>query len=100
MSICLRRRDFMAGLGGAAVWPVAARTQQGERMRRIGVLIGGPHENDPLAKSELSAFTQALAGLGWTEAATCGWTFVGPALTSIGYERARSSPSGCGGSAC
>jgi putative ABC transport system substrate-binding protein len=66
MSICLRRRDFIAGLGGAAAWPLAARAQQRERVRRVGVLIGGD-ENDPLFKARLSAFTQALAGLGWTD---------------------------------
>jgi hypothetical protein len=66
MSICLRRRDFIAGLGGAAAWPLAARAQQGDRVRRIGVLMG-PDENEPVAKPQLSAFTQALAGLGWTD---------------------------------
>ena len=62
----IRRREFIAGLGGAAAWPIAARAQQSNRMRRIGVLMPGD-ENDPLAKSEVSAFTQALAGLGWTD---------------------------------
>jgi putative ABC transport system substrate-binding protein len=66
MSIRLRRRDFIAGLGGAAAWPLAARAQQGGRMRRIGVLIAAD-ENDPLVKTSLSAFTQALAGFGWTD---------------------------------
>ena len=66
MSNCLRRRDFMAGLGGAAVWPVAARTQQGERMRRIGVLMA-LDQTDPEGKLRYSALTQALADLGWTD---------------------------------
>jgi putative ABC transport system substrate-binding protein len=67
MRLCLRRRDFIAALGGAAVaWPPAARAQQGDRVRRIGVLISGD-ENDPVYKSRVSAFTQALAGLGWTD---------------------------------
>ena len=65
MRICLRRRDFIAALGGAAAWPLAARAQQGGRMRRIGVLQAGD-ENDPVGKTYVSAFTQALAGLGWT----------------------------------
>jgi putative ABC transport system substrate-binding protein len=62
----MRRREFTAGLVGAAVWPLAARAQQGDRVRRIGVLIPFD-ENDPLAKPLASAFTQALAGLGWTD---------------------------------
>jgi putative ABC transport system substrate-binding protein len=66
MSICLRRRKFIAGLGGAAAWPLAVRAQQGDRVRRIGVLMGG-NENDPFTKTVVSAFIQALAGLGWTD---------------------------------
>ena len=62
----MKRRTFIAGLGSAAAWPLAARAQQGERVRRIGVLMGGD-ENDPEPKRRLSAFTQALAGLGWTD---------------------------------
>jgi putative ABC transport system substrate-binding protein len=60
------RRDFISLLGGAAAWPLAARAQQGDRVRRIGVLSGGD-ENDPLSKIRGSAFTQALADLGWTD---------------------------------
>jgi hypothetical protein len=91
----MRRREFIAGLGGAAAWPVVARTQQIERMRRIGVLTGYG-ENDPAGKKAVSAFTQALAGLvGPMNAKTCGWTFGGTAVTAIGYERLRRSWSAC-----
>ena len=62
----IRRREFITALGGAAVWPLAARAQQGDRVRRIGMLQAGD-ENDPEEKRRYSAFTQALAGLGWTE---------------------------------
>jgi putative ABC transport system substrate-binding protein len=62
----MKRREFIAGLGSAAAWPAVAQAQQGERVRRIGVFMPGD-ENDPLAKRELSAFTQALATLGWTD---------------------------------
>ena len=61
----IRRRAFITLLGGAAAWPLAARAQQGDRVRRIGVLM--PYdEDDPVAKTYVSAFTQALADLGWT----------------------------------
>ena len=62
----IRRRSFLTLLGGAAAWPLAARAQQGNRVRRIGVLMGGD-ENDPFTRTVVSAFTQALAGLGWTD---------------------------------
>jgi putative ABC transport system substrate-binding protein len=62
----MKRREFIATLGGAAAWPLAARAQQGDRVRRIGVLMSH-EEDDPGAKARISAFTQALAGLGWTD---------------------------------
>jgi putative ABC transport system substrate-binding protein len=63
----LQRREFITLLGGAAAaWPLAGRAQQGDRVRRIGVLKGGD-ENDPEMKPRISAFRQALADLGWTD---------------------------------
>ena len=62
------RREFITLIGGtAAAWPLAARAQQGERMRRIGVMIGGTAEDGPVAQANISAFRQALQQLGWTE---------------------------------
>jgi putative ABC transport system substrate-binding protein len=62
----MRRREFIAGIGSAVAWPVVARAQQGERVRRVGVLMPWS-ENDPAIKVNLSAFIQGLASLGWSE---------------------------------
>jgi ABC-type uncharacterized transport system substrate-binding protein len=60
------RREFVAGLGGAAAWPLAARAQQPERMRRIGVLMNAA-ATDTGFQSYVAAFVQGLRQLGWTE---------------------------------
>jgi ABC-type uncharacterized transport system substrate-binding protein len=61
----VRRREFITLLGGAAAWPLAARAQQGERMRRIGVLMPAAAD-DPVIQARVGAFLQGLALLGWT----------------------------------
>ena len=60
----MRRREFIAGLGGAAAWPLAVRAQQG--VRRIGVLIGLAGD-DSEAQARLAAFRQGMQQRGWSE---------------------------------
>jgi ABC-type uncharacterized transport system substrate-binding protein len=66
MRICLRRRKFIAALGSAAAWPLAARAQQPERMRRVGVLMQTA-DGDLDWQSWLAAFRDELRNLGWVE---------------------------------
>jgi putative ABC transport system substrate-binding protein len=62
----IRRREFIAGLGSAAACPFVGRAQQGDRMRRVGVLMGFS-ETDPEAKTYFAGFTRGLSELGWTD---------------------------------
>jgi putative ABC transport system substrate-binding protein len=62
----MRRRNFIALFGSAATWPLLARAQQHERVRRIGAIMGF-RENDTEGSLWLSSFTRALLDLGWTE---------------------------------
>src|SRR6516162_5507304 len=61
----MRRREFLAGLGSTAAWPITARAQQGDRVRRIGILLNGS-ANDLEVQAWVGAFLQALALSGWT----------------------------------
>jgi putative ABC transport system substrate-binding protein len=62
----MRRREFIAGLGSTAAWPLAARAQQGDRMRRVGVLLSFL-ENDAEAQAALGDSLRQLGELGWVE---------------------------------
>ena len=78
----MRRREFIAGLGGAAAWPVVARGQPGDRVRRIGAIMG---------TFQFSALTKALADLGWTEGRDVRIDLRLIDVTSTGHERSRRS---------
>jgi len=62
----LKRREFMSLLGGAAAWPLAARAQQRERMRRVGVLLNLAAD-DPMGQARVAAFVQGLEAAGWSD---------------------------------
>jgi putative ABC transport system substrate-binding protein len=62
----MRRRHFITLLGAAAAWPLAARAQHSDKVRRIGVLTGGAGR-DPVEQARLAAFLDGLRQLGWTD---------------------------------
>jgi putative ABC transport system substrate-binding protein len=70
----MRRREFIAGLGSAAAWPLAARGQSLPRQRRLGMLMGVP-TGDPAGQAEVAAFVKALAELGWVEGRNIAFTY-------------------------
>ena len=83
MTLLIARRKFVVALAGAAAWPLTARAQRSDRVRRIGWLATGD-ENEPVAKARISGFTQALADLGWTDGGNVriDLRWVGPVVTS------------------
>jgi putative ABC transport system substrate-binding protein len=86
-SLPLQRREFIKLLGGAAAaWPIMARAQQAERMRRVGVLLG-IRENDPEAQARVMAIRQGLQDLGWIDGRNLQFEFRWP--RAVGDERAR-----------
>src|SRR5262249_8409512 len=64
MTFRIGRRQFIALLGGTAAWPLAAHAQQGERMRRIGLLVGVADDRE--GEARVTALKQGLQELGWT----------------------------------
>jgi ABC-type uncharacterized transport system substrate-binding protein len=84
----IRRREFITLIGGAAAttaWPFAARAQQGERMRRLGMLMA-LREDDPQGQARVAAFRQALSDLGWTEGRNLNieWRWTGGDIARVG----------------
>ena len=100
MHFLYKRRQFITLLGGAAVsWPVAARAQKADRMRRIGVLNTFAAE-DPEGQARIAALLQALQPLGWTVGTTCASTTDGepgtprpPARTLRNWSRSHPTSS-------
>ena len=88
----IRRREFITLLGGAAAWPLGARAQQGDCVRRIGVLRAA---DENVAKLIHSAFAQALADLGWTDGRNVRVDLRWYGDDIIGRRRSRRSWSAC-----
>src|SRR6516164_9663223 len=89
----MRRRQFIGGLGSAAAWPVVARAQQGDRVRRIGVLIPG---DEPQAQARVAALAEGLEKLGWIDGRNISidyrWSFDTDRLRAYATELAGMTP--------
>ena len=86
-----RRRQFITLLGGAAAaWPLAARAQQSERMRQVGLIMASA-ETDPEAQQRVRIFRQALNGLGWIEGVNLEFTITGLVAMPNVYKTPRTN---------
>ena len=87
----VKRRNFMALLGGAAAaWPLGVRAQSRDRMRRIGIVMAYA-QNDPNGQTQVLALRDELQKFGWMEAATFGSTFATPRITRLAFATWRGS---------
>ena len=84
----MKRREFITLLGGAAAWPLAARAQPTERLRRVSVLMSLV-ENDPEAQARVAALSRGLRDLGWTEGRNLRIEYRG--ITGGGIDRIRAA---------
>jgi putative ABC transport system substrate-binding protein len=92
----MRRREFLGGLGGAAVaWPIAARAQQPDRVRRIGVLQA-INESDPEGQLRKAPFVRGLQKFGWTEGANVMIDYRWGATTPTAFAFTRPNSPACG----
>jgi putative ABC transport system substrate-binding protein len=82
----MKRREFISLVGGAAAWPLAARAQRGEPMRRIGVLMNVV-ESDPEGQARLAVLVQRLKELGWTDGHNVRFDYRGGAGDTERYRR-------------
>jgi len=77
----MRRREFIAGLGSAAVWPLAARAQRIERAPRVGVLLGSYTAADQAGQARIGTFIRTLRDLGWEDRSDLASIIVGARAT-------------------
>jgi putative tryptophan/tyrosine transport system substrate-binding protein len=93
MTVTIGRRELLAALGGAAAWPLAARAQQSERAKRVGVLMYLA-EDDPDTPARVAALGRGLRELGWIEGRNVRidyrWGGVGAILTAFVAPRPNS----------
>ena len=83
----MKRREFLALLGSAALWPHAARAQRGERMRLVGVLPGTGSQSDAEGQARIAQFRQAMHQLGWIEGRNVRYEYRLRAGTSVDLVR-------------